>query len=435
MTASFRLDAVDALRALRNRDLTAEALLRSCLARIAEYEPLIEAFVHLDPEAALNQARLQDRTADRTGLCGLPVGLKDIFDTGDMPTTYGSARYAGHHPPQDAEAVRLLRSAGAVFPGKTATTEFAGAAPTATRNPRDPAFSPGGSSSGSAAAVAAGMLPVAIGTQTAGSVIRPAAFCGIVGVKPSFGRIPTLGVRPVAPSFDTVGAFGRTVRDAALLLHWLSRDPTLTADPRQAFTPRIGLCRTAAWHAASSDVQAALDVAASTLARAGATLVACSLPAVFDSLIEAQKTVMAAETYRSTCGALGVGSEGLARVTVAAAIAGAAIPFETEQAARRILEEGRACFAEAIREVDVLLSPSQTDEAPRGLDWTGDPLFNRLWTGLGVPCLTMPCTVGKHGLPIGVQVVAPRGEDARLLAAALWIESALGTRGLKAQRL
>ena len=434
MKEPFRLEAVDALRALRDGTLTAEALMRSCLARVAEREPLIGAFAHLDPEAALRRAIAQDRVADRSGLCGLPVGLKDIVETADMPTAYGSARYRGHRPGRDADAVLALREAGAVFPGKLATTEFAGAAPATTRNPRDPACSPGGSSSGSVAAVADGMLPVAIGTQTAGSVIRPAAFCGLVGIKPSFGRISTRGVRPAAPSFDTVGSFGRTVCDAALLLPWLSRDPTLAAEPRQAFRPRIGLCRTIAWSGATVEVQAAFDEAATRLARAGAAMMDHPLPARFDGAIEAQCTIMSAETARSTHDDLVAGPQGLARETIDAALAGARVTPDAEEAARATLQAARDGFADVIAGVDVLLSPSQADEAPEGLHWTGDPIFNRLWTALWVPCLTLPCTVGRRGLPIGVQVIAPRRQDTRLLAAALWIESALGARVPAAER-
>ena len=419
----WRLGAVDARARIRGGRLSAAALTASCLERIHDREPLIQAFAHLDVAAALRQAEACDRARSHAGLAGLPVGVKDICDTADMPTRYGSRLYREHRPGRDAACVARLRRVDAVIPGKTATTEFAGPQPAPTRNPRDPASSPGGSSSGSAGAVADGMLPVAIGTQTAGSIIRPAAFCGIVGLKPSFGLIDTAGVRPAAPSFDTIGTFGRSVADAALLLAALLGDPSL--QPHEPFRPRIGFCRTAEWDHADADVQQALESAAALFSRAGALLRAVKLPAGLETITEDQIAVMGAETARGLADDVARGAEDLGAATLAAVRAGAAVTPQQEEEARGRIAAGLRAVAVMFDEIDVLICPSAAAAAPEGLGSTGDPVFNRCWTALGGPCLTLPFTTGGRGLPIGVQVVGRPRDDARALAAALWMETAI----------
>ena len=292
------LSASDAARRLQRRELSAQALLRDCLARIEARESEVRAFVCLDAEAALAQARALDAGAVRGPLHGLPLAVKDIFDTHDLPTEMGSPIFAGHRPRVDAAAVALCREAGALVIGKTVTTEFANMTAGVTRNPFNPAHSPGGSSSGSAAAVADAMVPLALGTQTAGSIIRPAAFCGIVGIKPSFGRVPRAGVKPNADSMDTVGGFGRTVADAALLASVLAGDARLrTQAPPE--TLRIGLVQGPDWHQAEEDVIACWERAVRALTPQAARCEDAPLPPDFADVAAVQATIQAAETAQA----------------------------------------------------------------------------------------------------------------------------------------
>jgi len=290
------LPAVELAARLARRELGAEALLRACVERIDEHEAQVQAFVHFDRGTAIAQARALDAGPWRGPLHGLPLGVKDLIDTADLPTGYGSAVYAGHRPAADAAAVALCREAGAVVAGKTVSTEFAYFHPGATRNPHDPLHTPGGSSSGSAAAVAAGMLPLALGTQTAGSIIRPAAFCGVVGYKPTLGRVPRAGVKSLSESLDVVGGFGRSVRDVALLGAVLTGDARLLA-PHDGSVPRIGLCTTPEWPLADADTHGAWQLAIQRLGAAPLSVVVW--PAGLPDLVVLQKAVMAFEMARA----------------------------------------------------------------------------------------------------------------------------------------
>src|SRR6266704_4981097 len=276
-TEPHTLPATTLVRLIEGRELSAEAVVRSCLERIAERHPVVRAWSHLAGEAALAQARAFDKAGKRTLLGGVPFGIKDIFDTADMPTTYGSPIYVGCRPANDASAAALPRAAGGILLGKTITTKFANRHPGPTTNPHDPDFTPGGSSSGSAAAVADFMVPLAIGTQTGGSVIRPAAYCGVVGFKPSFGLFPPAGMHVNTESLDTVGAMARSVEDIALFRAALMaipyEKPAMPGRP-----PRLALCRTPHWDEAQPEGKAALDAAAARLAAAGATIVDSELP-------------------------------------------------------------------------------------------------------------------------------------------------------------
>lgn len=408
--------ALEAARRIADGSLTCEALTRQCLERIAEREPAVQAWQHLDPDAALEAARRIDRSGSGP-LKGLPVGVKDIIDTADMPTGYGSPIYEGHRPPRDAACVALGRQGGALMLGKTVTTEFAYFQPGKTRNPHDPGRTPGGSSSGSAAAVADGMVPLAFGTQTAGSVIRPASFCGCVGYKPSFGLIDRTGVRPFADSLDTVGVFARTVEDAAFFAAVLSGRPKLRIADND-FRPRIGLCRTYEWEAAGPATRAALDDAAHCLSAAGLHVHEVVLPERWRGLSDAQKTIMAYEGARSCAPErLRVPDRVSVKLQEILAI-GATLSPDTYDSARALAEEARAGLAEAFGGVDVLLVPSAPGEAPEGSDATGDPVFSRVWTLLGVPCVTVPGLTGGAGMPVGIQLVGRLGDDTRVLAAA-----------------
>lgn len=292
------LSAWQAATLLTRRELTSLDLVRACLDRITERDGEIHAFVSLDPDAALAAARSLDAGPVRGLLHGLPLGVKDLFDTADFASTYGSAIYAEHRPPADAAAVALCREAGAVLLGKTVSTEFAYFQPGPTCNPRNPAHTPGGSSSGSAAAVADGMLALALGTQTAGSIIRPAAYCGVVGYKPSHGRVSRSGVKSLSETLDVVGGFGRSVRDVALLGAVLSGDINLSnwAEPD---APRIGLCQTPAWPQADADTRRAWAQATAALAPLAATCMDVQLPTDFATLVPLQKEVMAFEMARA----------------------------------------------------------------------------------------------------------------------------------------
>ncbi len=414
-----RLSATDAARALARRELSAVALLRDCLDRIAGREEQVRAFVHLDAEAALERARVLDAGPIRGPLHGLPLGVKDIFDTFDMPTECGSPIFAGNRPRVDAAAVALCREAGAIVLGKTVTTELANMTAGMTRNPFNTAHSPGGSSSGSAAAVADFMLPLSLGTQTAGSLIRPAACCGIVAIKPSFGRVPRAGVKPNADSMDTVGGFGRTVADAALLGSVLTGDARLR-EQRLPDTLRIGLVQGPDWAQAEDDVVACWQRAVRALAPKAACCEDAALPADFADVAAVQAAIQAHETAAALADEHRRHRAQLSDALVALLDRGCAIDAVAVAAHRARAARWRTEIDALFDRYDVLLTPSAVDEAPEGLQFTGDPLFCRPWSLLGLPCVHLPFASGAGGLPVGLQLVARHGDDHRLLAAAQW---------------
>lgn len=417
------LSATTARDHIARGELSCEALARQCLARIEAREPEIQAWTHHDPQAVLEAARQLDRAPAQGPLHGLPVGIKDLFDTHDMPTAYGSSIYAGRTPAADAAAVALIRRAGGLVMGKTVTTEFAFFKPGKTRNPHDLKRTPGGSSSGSAAAVAAGQVPLAIGTQTAGSVIRPAAFCGIVGYKPSYGWISPAGLKNAAWSLDTVGVFAADVSGAALLGSVLSgRD--LTAGTLSATPPRFGFCRTPQWDAASSATRAACDTAIERVAAAGGHVETVTLPAIFDDLLAAQETVMAFEAARCLVFEFDRHRDQLSDRLATLLEHGAAISADAYEAALRLTARCRAALADCQTHVDVLIAPSAAGEAPLLASGTGDPVFNRIWTLLGAPCVNVPGMTGPNNLPVGIQLIGSRDGDAELLRAAQWLAAA-----------
>lgn len=418
------LSAVEAARLIEDGGLSAEALAAACLDRIEVREPQIRAWAHIDRDRALSCARDLDAGGRRGALHGLPIAVKDIFDTADMPTGYGSALYDGHRPSADAAVVALAGRAGGYALGKTVTTEFAYFTAGPTRNPRDLARTPGGSSSGSAAAVAAGMAPLAFGTQTAGSVIRPAAFCGIVGYKPSFGLINTAGLKPFAWSLDTVGVFARTVADAALLAGAVA-DRDLSSGLGAVETPRVGLCHTPQWDAAEPAMAADFETAAACFKAAGAEVLDVELPSVFERLLEAQKTIMAYEGARALAHERLRHGEGLSAKLRELIDDGMAIEGEAYDHARTVTATCRARLDEAFGEFDVLLAPSAPGEAPLAEAGTGDPVFCRIWTLLGTPWVNVPGLTGPSGLPLGVQAIGRPLDDARTLAVAAWMADCL----------
>jgi Asp-tRNA(Asn)/Glu-tRNA(Gln) amidotransferase A subunit family amidase len=400
----------------------AERLDPACRQRIAAREPGVGAWTFLDRELVLTQARAVDSGSAQRPLHGLAVGIKDIIATADMPTEYGSPIYSGHRPAWDAACVAAIRNAGGVVMGKTVTTEFATSHPGRTRNPHDAAHTPGGSSSGSAAAVADGMIPLALGTQTGGSVIRPASFCGVVGYKLGFGLVSRHGVKPVSESLDTVGVFARSVREAGLLAGVIARRPELCA-VRAIEPPRIGLWPTCEWREASRETVSALDDAARLLAAAGAQVRAAEMPQPFSAINDAHHVIEYFEMAQAFAFEMRAHREHLSqrlreRLDKAAQVTAAQYDeaWITARACRRVMDE-------VFTQFDVLLAPSATGEAPRGLESTGNAVFNRGWTLLGLPCMTLPGFRGPNGLPVGVQLVAR--QDARLLAIAAWVERML----------
>jgi Asp-tRNA(Asn)/Glu-tRNA(Gln) amidotransferase A subunit family amidase len=418
------LSARDIARGVIRGDFTAEAVARDCLDRIAARESEIQAWQFLDPERALAEARAVDRAPGRGKLAGVPVGIKDVIDTADMPTTYGSALYRDFRPRADASCVALMRGAGAVGIGKTVTTEFAAVSPGKTRNPHNTAHTPGGSSSGSAAAVGAGTIPLAFGTQTSGSTIRPASFCGAVGYKPTFGMIDRTGVKTLASSLDTVGLFARNVRDIAFFAAVLSGRDDLVVG-HTAAKPRIGLFRTAQWSRAEAASVAAIDRAIPALGKAGVTVRELSVPKAFESILDHHDKVMGRDMTmalaheRLRCGNIITAKT---RDFLAAATSVDAAAYDKARAGVIALY---ADFSSLFADCDVLLTPAATGEAPEGVDSTGDPTFNRGWTLLHVPCVTVPAGTGPKRLPVGVQIVGPRHHDAQTLAAATFVEHAL----------
>ena len=362
---------------------------RACLERIGERDPVVRAWARLDPEAAHAQARAADAEDQaRSPLHGVPVGVKDIIDTSDMATEYGSPIYAGHRPDADAACVARLREAGAVILGKTKTTEFAYFHPADTTNPHDPERTPGGSSSGSAAAVADGMVPVALGTQTAGSVIRPASFCGVIGFKPTHGLLDLTGVRPLSERLA-----GRRVQLIGIGTRWQLVDP---------------------------DAQDLLEQAARTL---GAVEV--ELPAEADAAVDAQATIMAVGVARSAAAEYERHRDSLSEELLALIEEGLATAPSEYEAAIATGEAAKAALPPLFDGYDALMTPAARGQAPLGLDATGDPVFCRAWTLLGTPAVSVPGPTGADGMPIGVQLVAPRGRDAELLAVARWTQDRL----------
>jgi Asp-tRNA(Asn)/Glu-tRNA(Gln) amidotransferase A subunit family amidase len=405
--------------------LSAEALAAACLDRIAAREPVVGAWHYLDPAAALAAARRRDAEPPRGPLHGIPIGVKDLIDTADMPTGYGSAIYEGHRPAADAACVALARAAGAVVLGKTVTTEFACFTAGKTANPKNPARTPGGSSSGSAAAVADGMVRLAFGTQTAGSVIRPAAYCGCVGYKPSFGVIPRAGVKPLADSLDTVGIMARTVDDAAFFTGILTERPALREVRMAPSPPRFGLYRTPMWGEAEPSTIAALDRARAALERAGAWIAEIVVPPEHQGLTAAQETVMGFELVRALAHERLNHSAELSPRLAQLLDAGMTVGADAYDAAIAETAAARARLDGFFGPCDAMLVPAAPGAAPPGLGYTGNPVFNRMWTLLGVPCLTLPAASGDSGLPTGVQLVGRVGDDARLIAVGLFLERAL----------
>jgi Asp-tRNA(Asn)/Glu-tRNA(Gln) amidotransferase A subunit family amidase len=427
----WRLSAARAAGLIAAGELTSEALTAACLRRIEQREPRVRAWAHLDPHAALAQARERDGQPPRGPLHGVPVGVKDIIDTADLPTECGTPIHAGRRPARDARCVARLREAGAVVLGKTVTTELATYAPAATRNPVDLERTPGGSSSGSAAAVADAMVPLALGSQTAGSTIRPAAFCGVLGLKPTRGAIDPEGVKRLSARLDTLGLFARTVDDLELLLGVLvdAAPPPApaVASPHAQGPPAFAFARTPWWESADRDGRRAVESSAARLAAGSARVRELELPAAFGPLAEDHRRLMAHDLARELAWEHERHADllsDLLRDEIAVGLA------TTDAEADAIAARGAACrdeLAALLGPGEVLLVPAAVGEPPALADrGTGDPLFCRAWTLLGVPALAVPGPTGEHALPVGVQLVGTAGGERALLHAGAWALDALG---------
>ena len=436
---------LEALDALRRGRCGSEDLVRACLQRVSQAEAQIEAWEWLNPEAALLAARKADERAtqgDKPGLLqGLPIGVKDIMVTAGVPTRMGSPIYASHVPRVSATVVRRIQDAGGFIMGKTVTTEFAWRNPGKTRNPWNFSHTPGGSSSGSAAAVAAGMVPAALGTQTVGSVIRPAAYCGVVGYKPSFGLISRAGVHPLSHSLDHVGVFARSVADAAYLAACLAAqddaDPGSLAAaallPHEAGAAklpagrrRLAVVRTPVWRLADDAQRAMWDANLAALGRAGAVVEDVELPPPFQDALDVLRTILMAE-----------GAQIYAPLR-------AANPGKTSTALDELIETGlkvsavdyinalaaaksmRVELGALLSRFDAIVTPPATGEAPPTLADTGDPSFCGIWTLMGVPAVTFPVGFGPAGLPLGLQVVGAYQGDRKMLDVASWCSKQIG---------
>jgi Asp-tRNA(Asn)/Glu-tRNA(Gln) amidotransferase A subunit family amidase len=431
-----RPTASEAAAAIRSGTLTSLELVEQCIARIEELEDTVQAWAFFDPSYALRQAREADRLQQAKGalgpLHGIPVGIKDIFDTSDMPTENGTVLHAGRTPVEDAATVALLRAAGAVIMGKTVTTELAVYSPGKTRNPRNTSHTPGGSSSGSAAAVAADMIPLAIGSQTNGSVIRPAAYCGVCGYKPTQGLVSLYGALAQSRHLDTIGVFARSVEDLALIAEQLmvydGRDPNqrqraranlvdTVAQPPPA-PPQIAFVKTPIWPRADAETQEAFIRLAQQI---GSPVTEVVLPDSFDRAIEWHGTIMQSDLAKSFAREYERGRDRLSstlRNMIENGQKILAVDYNVAlEHVRRLNRDLQRIFAS----YDVILTPATTGTAPHGLESTGSPVFCTIWTLTGLPAVSVPLLNAANGLPLGVQLVSAKGDDARLLRTARWL--------------
>jgi Asp-tRNA(Asn)/Glu-tRNA(Gln) amidotransferase A subunit family amidase len=416
------LTATEIVQAIAAGRTTAEAVARACLERIAEREPRVQAWQFLDPELVVKQARALDRRGTIAPLQGVPIGFKDIIDTADMPTEYGSPIYKDHRPKSDAACVALSRRAGALAMGKTVTTEFANRHPGKTMNPLDPQRTPGGSSSGSAAAVGDFMVPLAVGTQTTASTLRPAAFCGCVGFRPTWGDLRTVGVKEAAGSLDTLGLIARSVDDIALYRDVLlgSKPEPLREEPASAL--RIGFCRTPMWSECEPSTQSMLEKLAVDLAAKGAHVQDVTLPEDFARIPDAHRWISSFEFSRNFMWEIDNHWERISETLRNGRLKdGLSCSFEHYREAREFAQRCRVMLEIVFGDRDVLLVPVTSGEAPIGLNSTGNASFCSIWTTMHVPAMTLPLFRGPNGLPVGAQFVARRNADRKLMAACRWI--------------
>jgi len=415
-TATTVAALVDAVR--RKAAVPSDAVRRS-LATISRLEPKLRAWAYVAPEAALIDAA--DRIPLDAPLSGIPVGIKDVIDVAAMPTGYGADLAAQKNPVFDSACVGMLRSAGAIPIGKTVTAEFAYKHPGPTRNPHDLSRTPGGSSSGSAAAVAAGMVPVAIGTQTGGSLIRPAAFCGVIGFKPSFAAVPRDGMKICCESLDVVGWYGKSVADVAAIAQVLLPEDVGLQPPERL--PRIAVLADVPGLSLDSDARNVLQEAVTTLTRQGVTCREAAVSAEMVLLAEIHQTIMQYEFARSLAPVIRESEARLSEVLRACVRDGFATPHRKYRHMKELQHSLRYSWPKLAGDADLILAPSVAGEAPLGLSETGSSAFNIAWSALGWPCMHIPFGRSRHGLPVGIQVIAGSQHDVDLLRWGQWIES------------
>lgn len=422
--------SVRVANAIQSKQVSPQEYMQETIGCINRQEPTVHAWRQWSESYAMSRADQISSGQNDGLLVGIPIGVKDIIDTVHYPTGYGSPVYTEHKPQQDAVCVALLEEAGGIAIGKTVTTEFAYFQPGPTTNPHNPAHTPGGSSSGSAAAVAAGMVPIALGSQTAGSLIRPASYCGIWGYKPSFGLCSLSGVKPMAQSLDTLGILARHVEDLALMGRVLIGSPNslVSPDPSRREPPVVGVCRTPDWNHADADTCRVVDEAAQALARSGARVMDMDLPPEFQELTQAQRIIQAFEAARAlTLERRDHGSQLSGSISTLVA-EGLQYTLPEYFEALQITAHCRSLLSIVFEGCDVILAPSAPGEAPKGLNATGDPIFSRLWMPLHVPCINFPFGRGATGLPVGVQLIANYLHDGLLLEVAAWAERVLSIR-------
>ena len=428
---TWQLTAAQASARMADGILSSEDYTRAFLERSAQRDPEVKAWTWIDPQAAIACARERDREPRRSPLHGIPYGVKDVINTRNAPTQHNSPLYEGHRPGEDANCVAVLHALGAVMMGKTDTLEFAsGGRRPLTRNPHNLAYTPGGSSSGSGAAVAAGMVPLALGTQTGGSTIRPAAFCGIHGMKPSYGRISFEGIKHYSVHLDTVGLYGRCIDDLWLLAQAYRLVDIAALEAPAPSALKIGVCETPMWSLASPDAQAALHRAAELMSRAGVTMKPLVLSSRFDTMTELQDVLMheggrAAFLPDYLRSRHALHPDFVAKVENERGFHAAQMREVIDAvAARRVELEAQ------MHGFDAVLTLSAPGEATLGIASQGQATFNRIWTALGVPCINLPGLLGSTGLPIGVQLIQRRYEDERLLQVASALSPLLCPQGI-----
>jgi len=440
MTNLNLLSAAEAARSIREGESSAEDLVQDCLDRIAEIDDTVHAWTSFDAEYALEQARASDshrRSGAPIGpLHGVPVGVKDIFDTKDFPTQYGSPLHKGRKTTKDASVVAQLRQAGAIVLGKTVSAEFAVLSPGPTTNPHDPARTPGGSSSGSAAAVAAGMVPLALGTQTNGSIIRPASYCGVVGYKPTFGLVSRHRVLQTSRNLDHVGVFARSIEDAALMAEVIigydEHDPDTSLAPRPDLVakaseeppmpPKLAYIKGPAWSQCEPATQEAFAELSEAL---GDRVEGVDLGPVYDEALEWHRIIMEADIAKNLASDYQQGADQFSLGLSAMIERGRKVhAVDYNLAVDRMAMFAKA-FEGMFEDFDAIITPAATSEAPLGLESTGNPACATLWTFAGMPALSLPLMQGEAGLPLGVQLVAARGDDARLFRNASWLTNHL----------
>jgi Asp-tRNA(Asn)/Glu-tRNA(Gln) amidotransferase A subunit family amidase len=432
-----QLSAAEAARQIREGNLTGEALMRSCLERIDARDPVVKAWLAIDRERAVQAAREQDKRR-RDGahglLSGLPFGAKDMIDTADLPTTHNSPAFQRNQPVHDAACVAHARHAGAVLLGKTDTVEFAAfGRVAATTHPLNAAHTPGGSSAGSAAAVADLQVPFAFGTQTGGSLIRPASFNGVYALKPTWSRVSAEGVKLLAVSLDTVGWYGRSVADLALVAQVFRLLPPGADAAPQDEAPlrglRVGICRSPQWPSIEPAGARALEAAAQRLRDAGVTIADVTLPAAFNDMSAAHLTVIETEGAAAFLDLLESSRDSMHPAMLERLSPDRLDKPEVLRHAYRVAERCRAELDRVFGDYDVLVTPAARGEAPHGHASTGEAVFNAMWSLLHVPCLAVPCTTGPNGLPVGIQLIGAEHEDAKLLRVAARIAPIIDIEG------